>query len=94
MFLDQIFEHEELIASDIDDTPIIAAILANDRPENVYRECQCIPKVDGLVERTVPNYSNREFRRDFRINKVTFDRLKEQLSGPLQYEDRDSGKKV
>ena len=45
-----------------------------------------------VIETVIYRYSNKEFRRDFRINKDTFNKIKERLTPILQYEDRESGK--
>ena len=42
-------------------------------------------KVYGFVENVVPSYSELDFKKDFRINKTTFDRLVMKLSPELQY---------
>ncbi|XP_033757860.1 putative nuclease HARBI1 [Pecten maximus] len=50
------------------------------------------PKVFGFVEDVVPQYCDRDFRRDFRISRNTFERLSVELTPQIEYRERSDGK--
>jgi predicted DNA-binding protein YlxM (UPF0122 family) len=53
-----------------------------------------VPKVFGFAENIVQSYSDIQFRADFRISKVTFERLVLELSPLIEYDDRPDGKEA
>ena len=56
---------------------------------------QEIPKIHGFAEEVVSRYDDREFRKDFRISRSTFDRLVEEMSAKIKYEEcENSGGKT
>ena len=68
-FIELFLDHEDDgIVDDEDTFPSIAVALTTRRREHV-------PKVIGFVEDVVPNYSNADFRSDFRIGAPIFDIL-------------------
>ncbi|XP_033738912.1 putative nuclease HARBI1 [Pecten maximus] len=87
VIIDDIMDIEEEL-SIMDEEEIEELVLVNVGSTNR----RIIPKVIGFAEEVIPQYTETDFRRDFRVCKNTFERLIAELTPAIEYTIRESGK--
>ncbi|XP_033758878.1 uncharacterized protein LOC117341142 [Pecten maximus] len=87
VIIDDIMDIEEEL-SIMDEEEIEELVLVNVGSTNR----RIIPNVIGFAEEVIPQYTETDFRRDFRVCKNTFERLIAELTPAIEYTIRESGK--
>lgn len=86
LLLDELMETDDPFEGlTIDPLPVLAGHILHERRNNV-------PKVIGFVEEVVTQYSDSDFRRDFRVSREVYDHILQELHVHLVYNTRPGGR--